>query len=59
MGPCQGRVCGDVVAGIVAARVGGQAGIWTARVPFRPLDMTALTGEFGYTDIPIPEAAPP
>ena len=61
MGPCQGRVCGDIVAGIVAARVGGRAGagIWSARVPFRPLDITALTGEFGYSDIPIPEAAPP
>lgn len=60
MGPCQGRVCGDTVAELLAAHRGGreQAGIWTARAPLRPLDMTALTGEFDYSDIPIPKAAP-
>ena len=60
MGPCQGRICGDTVAELLAARCGGreQAGIWTARAPLRPLDVAALTGEFDYSDIPIPKAAP-
>ena len=61
MGPCQGRVCGDTVTALVAARCGSreQAGIWTPRVPLRPLDMAAFTGTFDYSDIPIPQAAPP
>lgn len=60
MGPCQGRICGDTVAELLAARCGGreQAGIWTARAPLRPLDVAAFTGEFNYSDIPIPKAAP-
>ena len=60
MGPCQGRMCGDTVAELVAARCGSreQAGIWTARVPLRPLDVDVFTGDFDYADIPIPQAAP-
>lgn len=60
MGPCQGRVCGDVVAELVAARVGSRerAGQYTARLPLRPLPMAELIGEFDYTDIPIPKPAP-
>ena len=62
MGPCQGRVCGDTVAELVAARCHNnnreQAGIWTARVPLRPLTMEDFTGTFDYADIPIPQAAP-
>ncbi len=60
MGPCQGRMCGDVVAELVAQRLGSreQAGIWTARVPLRPVNLDDLSGDFDYSDIPIPEAAP-
>ena len=60
MGPCQGRMCGDTVAQIVAARTGSRAaaGAWTARVPLRPLNVDAMAGEFDYDDIPIPTAAP-
>ncbi len=60
MGPCQGRMCGDTVAALVAARVGGRgaAGIWTPRIPFRPVNLKALTGDYDYADIPIPSAAP-
>jgi hypothetical protein len=60
MGPCQGRTCGDVVAEIVARRVGGReiAGYFTGRLPLRPVSLQAVTGEYVYADIPIPKAAP-
>ena len=60
MGPCQGRMCGDVVAELLAMRCGGResVGTWTPRVPIRPVDFASLTGEFDYTDIPIPGPAP-
>jgi NADPH-dependent 2,4-dienoyl-CoA reductase/sulfur reductase-like enzyme len=60
MGPCQGRMCADTIGAIVAARLGSReaAGAWTARAPFRPLDVQSLTGEYEYADIPIPQAAP-
>ena len=60
MGPCQGRMCGDAIAALAAARIGDRAaaGVWTPRVPLRPVDMAAITGDFDYADIPIPEAAP-
>jgi NAD(P)H-nitrite reductase large subunit len=60
MGPCQGRMCGEVVAELVAAHVGGReaAGSFTGRAPLRPISLGALTGEFSYSDIPIPQSAP-
>jgi thioredoxin reductase/bacterioferritin-associated ferredoxin len=60
MGPCQGRTCGDVVAEIVAQRVGGRdvAGYFTGRLPLRPVSLQAVTGDYVYADIPIPKAAP-
>jgi NAD(P)H-nitrite reductase large subunit len=60
MGPCQGRTCGDVVAEIVAQRVGGRevAGYFTGRLPLRPVSLQAVTGDYVYADIPIPNAAP-
>jgi bacterioferritin-associated ferredoxin len=53
MGPCQGRMCGDTAARLVAERVGGRekAGVWTARVPIRPVALDDLAGEFDYDDI--------
>jgi thioredoxin reductase len=60
MGPCQGRMCGDVAAEILALRVGGRehAGMWTGRPPLRPVALADLVGSFAYSDIPIPEPAP-
>jgi hypothetical protein len=60
MGPCQGRTCGDVVAELVARRVGGRkaAGVFTGRLPLRPVSLRTVTGEYAYRDIPIPKAAP-
>jgi thioredoxin reductase/bacterioferritin-associated ferredoxin len=60
MGPCQGRMCGDVAAELLAARVGGRqaAGYWTGRPPLRPVGIEALIGRFNYEDIPIPTPAP-
>lgn len=65
MGPCQGRVCGEAAAEILAARLAGDpdegrraAGQWTGRAPLRPIAMDALAGRFDYEDIPMPPPAP-
>jgi thioredoxin reductase/bacterioferritin-associated ferredoxin len=60
MGPCQGRMCGDVAAELLAAKVGtrAQVGYWTGRPPLRPVPFDLLMGAFDYSDIPIPEPAP-
>jgi NADPH-dependent 2,4-dienoyl-CoA reductase/sulfur reductase-like enzyme len=60
MGPCQGRLCGETAAELVAARVGGRerAGFATGRLPLRPVAMDALLGAFDYADIPVPNPAP-
>lgn len=60
MGACQGRMCGEVVAELVAAHVGGReaAGSFTGRAPLRPVGLAALTGSYAYADIPIPASAP-
>jgi len=60
MGPCQGRLCGETAAEIVALRVGGRerAGFATGRLPLRPVPMDTLLGTFDYADIPVPAEAP-
>jgi thioredoxin reductase/bacterioferritin-associated ferredoxin len=60
MGPCQGRTCGDVAASLVALKLGGreQAGYFTGRAPMRPVSLEQLTGDYEYTDIALPKAAP-
>jgi thioredoxin reductase/bacterioferritin-associated ferredoxin len=60
MGPCQGRMCGDVVEELLAAHVGSReaAGHWTARPPLRPVTLDAILGDFRYDDIPVPAPAP-
>ncbi len=60
MGPCQGRMCGEAVASLLAARVGNrdQVGQWTGRAPLRPVLMEILTGEFRYEEIPLPPPPP-
>ncbi|MFZ4533695.1 MAG: (2Fe-2S)-binding protein, partial [Alsobacter sp.] len=61
MGPCQGRMCGDVAAELLAVKTGAtreSVGQWTARPPLRPVPMADLMGRFDYADIPIPRPAP-
>ena len=65
MGPCQGRICAEVVAELLAARIASDpdtgrraAGQWTGRAPLRPLAMEDLAGRFEYGDIPTPPPAP-
>jgi thioredoxin reductase/bacterioferritin-associated ferredoxin len=60
MGPCQGRMCGEAAAELLAARVAGRvaAGWFTPRLPLRPVPMDLLLGDFDYADIPIPAPAP-
>ena len=60
MGPCQGRMCAETAAELVAARVGSReaAGLWTMRPPLRPIGLGDLLGDFSYGDIPVPEPAP-
>lgn len=60
MGPCGGRVCGEAAAslmqchGIERTRIGQ----FTARPPLRPISLGDVTGDFEYSDIPLPEPAP-
>lgn len=61
MGPCQGRMCGEVAASLLALRLGVErpdVGHFTARPPLRPVAIGELTGSFSYDDIPIPKPAP-
>lgn len=61
MGPCQGRMCGDVAAELLAQGTGlarADLGFWTARPPLRPVALKQMLGDFSYSDIPIPKPAP-
>ena len=45
MGPCQGRICGPVVAAIIADTLGkpiAEIGTWRPRAPFAPITLGAL-----------------
>jgi hypothetical protein len=45
MGPCQGRLCGTVVAAIIADVLGrpiAEIGTWRPRAPFKPITVDAL-----------------
>lgn len=62
MGPCQGRMCGEIAASLLANYLGVErpsVGSFTARPPLRPVAMGDVIGSFSYDDIPIPEPAPP
>jgi NADPH-dependent 2,4-dienoyl-CoA reductase/sulfur reductase-like enzyme len=61
MGPCQGRMCGEAAASLLAPHCGGRAQVapWTGRPPLRPVSADDLLGDFDYADIPIPAPAPP
>ena len=46
-------MCGESV-GLVAAACGGAAmrpGLWTGRLPLRPIPLDALIGDYRYEDI--------
>ena len=54
MGPCQGRICGPVVAAIAADMLGksiGEIGTWRPRAPFKPITVGALA------DLEVPDFA--
>ncbi len=60
MGPCQGRVCGDIVGALLAQATGRHAPErpFTGRPPFRPLPLDQLVGEIAYADLELPPPAP-
>lgn len=60
MGPCQGRLCGEALAELVALRRGGreEAGMLTGRAPLRPVPYDLLIGEFEYESLALPAPAP-
>jgi NADPH-dependent 2,4-dienoyl-CoA reductase/sulfur reductase-like enzyme len=61
MGPCQGRMCGEAAAELVALASGLSrvaVGQWTARTPIRPLPLGQMVGAYSYDDIPRPAPAP-
>lgn len=60
MGPCQGRICGDVIGAALAAegRSRADVGQFTGRTPFRPLPLDQLAGNLAYTDLKLPPPAP-
>lgn len=52
MGPCQGRMCSEAAAELVAQASSREAaGQWTARIPIRPVLLGELSGDFSYADI--------
>jgi thioredoxin reductase/bacterioferritin-associated ferredoxin len=60
MGPCQGRICGDIVGQLVAGRGNPreEAGYFTGRTPFRPLPLDELAPPIAYDDLQLPPPAP-
>jgi NAD(P)H-nitrite reductase large subunit len=60
MGPCQGRMCGETLAELVALRIGSRAaaGQFTGRAPLRPAPYDLLVGEFDYDALDLPAPAP-
>lgn len=60
MGACQGRLCEEAAARVLAPFVGGRAaaGQWTMRPPLIPIPLDVLVGAFTYADIPVPPPAP-
>ncbi|MBW4025445.1 MAG: FAD-dependent oxidoreductase [Proteobacteria bacterium] len=60
MGPCQGRICGDVVGAVLVVEGGTRedVGQFTGRTPFRPLPLDQLAGDLAYADLKLPPPAP-
>lgn len=61
MGPCQGRICGDIAGALLAGQNGPRepAGYFTGRTPFRPLPLNLLAGDVEYFALKLPPPAPP
>ena len=58
MGPCQGRICGPVVAAIAADMLGksiAEIGTWRPRAPFKPITVGALADLAAADFAPAPE----
>ncbi|MCB8877491.1 NAD(P)/FAD-dependent oxidoreductase [Acidisoma silvae] len=60
MGPCQGRICGDIVGQLVTGQGNAreEAGYFTGRTPFRPLPLDELAPPIAYGDLQLPPPAP-
>jgi thioredoxin reductase/bacterioferritin-associated ferredoxin len=60
MGPCQGRICGDIAGALLAGDHGarGTVGYFTGRTPFRPLPVSLLADDVDYTALKLPPPAP-
>lgn len=60
MGPCQGRMCGEALASLIAGRFGSReaAGQLTGRPPLRPVPYEPMVGQFDYADLKLPAPAP-
>lgn len=61
MGPCGGKFCQTIVARMIAAAEGRAENDIpppTPRPPLRPVPVSALSGDFDYSDLPIPKPAP-
>jgi thioredoxin reductase/bacterioferritin-associated ferredoxin len=61
MGPCQGRICGEAAAELVAlagSQPRSDVGQWTARPPLRPLPLSQMLGDYTYDDILRPPPLP-
>jgi NADPH-dependent 2,4-dienoyl-CoA reductase/sulfur reductase-like enzyme len=52
MGPCQGRICGPIVSGLIADTLGqpiGDVAPWRPRAPYKPITVGALA-DLTFTD---------
>lgn len=61
MGACGGKFCQTTVARMIAAlerRAEADLPPPTPRPPLRPVPISALSGDFQYSDLPIPKPAP-
>jgi thioredoxin reductase len=61
MGPCGGKFCQTAIARLVASSEGVEESDvppHTGRPPLRPVPVSALAGDFAYSDLPIPKPAP-
>ena len=60
MGPCQGRICGDIAGALLAGdhRRRESVGYFTGRTPFRPLPLSLLAGDVDYAALKLPPPAP-
>ncbi|MGV1767369.1 NAD(P)/FAD-dependent oxidoreductase [Rhizobium rhizogenes] len=60
MGPCQGRICGDIASALLAQATGQhpRSGMFTGRTPFRPLPLAQLLEPVDYSELKLPPPAP-